>query len=116
MIKGIQVKLHPTKAQEVMFWKSAGCARFAYNWGLGLINDEYAKGVKLTATDARDRLTETKDSGLYEWIKDVSADAWRNSFQDLNNAFRRFYGNLKKGMSFHEAGYPNFKKKGKAQS
>lgn len=111
MIKGMMIKLYPTRVQEEMFRKSAGCARFAYNWGLALIKDEYANGVKLTAMDTRSRLTEAKDSGLYEWIKKVSADAWRNSFQDLNVAFKRFIGNLEKGMPFQEAGYPNFKKK-----
>ena len=111
MIKGMIIKLYPTKAQEEMFRKSAGCARFAYNWGLELIKESYDKGVKLSAIDARDKLKEVKDSGQYEWLGEISADVWRHSFQDLNTAFSRFYENLKKGMLFLEAGFPNFKKK-----
>lgn len=34
MIKAIKVRLYPTKKQEELMWKSAGVARFSYNWGL----------------------------------------------------------------------------------
>ena len=34
MIKAIKVRLYPTKKQEELMYKSAGVARFSYNWGL----------------------------------------------------------------------------------
>ena len=34
MIRGIKVKLYPNKEQEILFKKSCGLARYAYNWGL----------------------------------------------------------------------------------
>ncbi len=34
MIKAIKIRLKPTNEQEILMFKSVGCARFAYNWGL----------------------------------------------------------------------------------
>jgi putative transposase len=34
MIVGVKLRLKPTEKQEVMFWKSAGTARWAYNYFL----------------------------------------------------------------------------------
>ena len=34
MIKAIKIRLFPTKEQEILMFKSCGCSRFAYNWGL----------------------------------------------------------------------------------
>lgn len=116
MIKAVKIKLYPTKEQELMFIKSAGCARFAYNFGLALIQSEYKIGNSLSPTKARDILKAAKDNGEYEWIKEISADAWRNSFQDLKDAFANFYANLKRGLPFHEAGFPKFKKKHRSKS
>ena len=111
MIKSIKVKLYPTKRQEVMFRKSAGCARFAYNWGLSQIKTQYELGNKISPIDARSMLKTEKDTGNFEWLREVSADAWRNAFQDLKLAFVGFYRNLKQGVPFQKAGFPRFKKK-----
>ncbi|MGL4372244.1 MAG: helix-turn-helix domain-containing protein, partial [Turicibacter sp.] len=34
MIIGSKIKLTPTKEQEILFWKSVGTARWAYNYFL----------------------------------------------------------------------------------
>lgn len=34
MLKGFKTKLHPSNEQRTKFAQHAGCARFAYNWGL----------------------------------------------------------------------------------
>jgi len=31
---GTKIRLKPTKEQEILLWKSAGCSRFIYNWAL----------------------------------------------------------------------------------
>lgn len=46
MIRAIKVRLYPTKEQEILMWKSAGVARFAYNWGLAYLNNYYEENKK----------------------------------------------------------------------
>ena len=53
MIIAIKIKLKPTKEQEVLFWKSAGTARWAYNYFLCESENhysEYLKGNRKTKT------------------------------------------------------------------
>ena len=46
MILSIKVKLYPTKEQEDLMWKSAGVARFSYNWGLNYLEKLYKEENK----------------------------------------------------------------------
>jgi transposase len=43
MLKGFEVRLFPTEAQEQKFRQSAGTARWVWNWGVGFNRDIYAK-------------------------------------------------------------------------
>jgi putative transposase len=36
MLKGFKIRLFPTREQEKQLWKSAGVARWVWNWGLNL--------------------------------------------------------------------------------
>ena len=46
MIKSVKVRLRPNKEQEKQLWKSAGVARFAYNWALNKQKENYDNGGK----------------------------------------------------------------------
>ncbi|UZM97707.1 helix-turn-helix domain-containing protein [Lysinibacillus sp. MHQ-1] len=97
MIKAIKIKLYPTKEQESMLWKTANHARGAWNVGLGYIKDEYEKGNSVSTAQARQMITDAKKSNKdYLWLGEISADAWRNVFQDMTKAFKVFRENLKK--------------------
>jgi len=41
--KGFKFRIYPNKEQETFLMQSFGCARFIYNWGLSVKNEEYAK-------------------------------------------------------------------------
>lgn len=41
-----KIKLKPNNKQTTYFKKSAGVARFAYNWGLSQWKEQYAAGGK----------------------------------------------------------------------
>ena len=41
MILATKIKLKPTKEQEVLFWKSAGVARWSYNYFIAESNKHY---------------------------------------------------------------------------
>ena len=46
MIIATKIKLKPTKKQEVLFWKSAGTARWAYNYFLSESENHYSEYLK----------------------------------------------------------------------
>jgi putative transposase len=105
LIKAVKIRLRPTKEQEVLMWKSAGVARFAYNWGLTKITEAYKGGIKLKVKDARKSFNQLKKTKEYHWLKEVSAQVTQEAFQDLDNAFKRFFEK--------KADYPRYKSKKK---
>lgn len=46
MIKAIKIRLKPTNEQEILMFKSVGCARFAYNWGLAKWEEMNKQGIR----------------------------------------------------------------------
>lgn len=42
-IHSFKTELNPNNVQTTLLAKNAGCARFAYNWGLGLLKENYEK-------------------------------------------------------------------------
>ena len=47
MILAKKIRLKPTKEQEQQLWKSAGTARWIYNWTLERQQENYKKGGKV---------------------------------------------------------------------
>lgn len=43
IIRSYKTELHPNNAQATMLAKHAGCARFAYNWALATLKEQYEK-------------------------------------------------------------------------
>lgn len=108
MIKAIKVRLYPTKKQEELMWKSAGVARFSYNWGLHYLNKYYEDNKKsLSIGELRKIFTKLRKSDEFPWLKEVSAEIPQQALKDLGEAFGKFFNK--------EAEYPKFKKKGKCE-
>ena len=49
MIKSYKVRLEPTKEQEKIMFKTAGCARFVYNWCLAFQKERREQGEKFVS-------------------------------------------------------------------
>ena len=107
VIKVVKIRLKPTKEQEKLMWKSAGCARFTYNWGLAKANEDYKNGIKLSIPNIRRQFNALKKTDEFSWLNDVSAQITGQAFQDLKVAFDKFF----KG----EAKKPQFKSKRKSK-
>ncbi|WP_027624557.1 RNA-guided endonuclease InsQ/TnpB family protein [Clostridium lundense] len=104
MIKAIKIRLKPTNEQEVLMFKSAGCARFAYNWGLSKWEEMNKNGFKPSKVKIRAEFNNTiKKDREFVWLKEVSAQVTQHAFEDLNDAYNNFF----KGLSKH----PKFKTK-----
>ena len=46
MIKSYKVRLEPTKEQAEMMFKTAGCARYVFNWCIAFQKERYENGEK----------------------------------------------------------------------
>ena len=109
MIKGIKIRLYPTKAQEELMWKHIHASRFIYNYMLALQNERYENGEKhLYAFDMHKLLTPLKKQDEFAWLNEVSNYMLCASCVDLSDSFSRFF----KKQSKH----PRFKSRKKAKS
>lgn len=95
-----KIKLNPTVAQRIQLAKTAGCARYAYNWGLQKWNELYQAGERPNAYSLMRLWTQERP----EWSKEVSGTAERHAIMDLGIAFTNFFQK--------RADRPVFKKKG----
>ncbi|RDY22366.1 transposase, partial [Romboutsia maritimum] len=108
MIKAIKVRLYPTIYQEELMFKSAGIARFSYNWGLSFLNKYYEENNKsLFIGELRKEFTKLRNDNEFTWLKEVSSEIPQQALKDLGESFKKFF---KK-----ESLYPKFKKKGKCE-
>ncbi|MED1785410.1 transposase [Brevibacillus fortis] len=101
MILAKKVRLKPTPVQERQLWKSAGTARWAYNWTLAKQEENYRNGGKfLLDGDLRKELTQLKQTEEY-WLYDVSNNITKQAVKDACDAYKKFFKKL--------ADKPNFK-------
>ena len=99
-----RIKLNPTVAQRQQLAKTAGCARYAYNWGLQKWNELYQAGEHPNKYSISRLWTVERP----EWSKEVSSKAQRHALLDLGAAFTNFFQK--------RADRPSFKKKGDRDS
>jgi len=97
------IRLYPTESQETFFKKACGCARVAYNYGLGEYQKQRKEGGKPKISDIKKKFNQEKKT-LYPWMYETNKDANQQPFVNLQSAFSRFFK--------RRSGYPKFKKKG----
>lgn len=101
-----KIRLKPTKEQEIIFKRSAGAMRFAYNWALNKQKENYnANKPYIKVSDLRKQFTVLRNTKGFEWLKDVSNDIPKQAIKDADTSFKRFF----KGVS----NYPRYKRKHK---
>jgi putative transposase len=103
--KSRRYELKPNKTQRMMFARTAGCTRYAYNWGLAKAKEiKEATGKFPKSVELSRMLTLYKQEPEFVWLKEVQAVPLFNAIKDLDYAFKRFYKKQNK--------FPVFKKKG----
>lgn len=109
MIRGIKIRLYPTLEQEILFKKSCGLARYAYNWGLNYQQENYKKGNKYIKKGEMKKLFKKfrDETEEVKWIFECSSEIPDQALCDLDNAYHRFWNGISK--------FPNFKSKHKSQ-
>jgi putative transposase len=102
MILSKRIRLRPTPEQEQWLWRSAGAARWVYNWTLARQDENYRNGGKfLLDGDLRKELTKLKRTEEYVWLNEISAQTTKQAVKDACDAYKKMF----KGQS----GKPRFK-------
>jgi putative transposase len=96
------IALRPTTEQIQQFRCAAGCARFAYNWGLSRWKERYKAGGKPNWMSLQREFVSRIDAE-FPFMRAVPSSAYYQAFRHLGNAYSRFFKKL--------ADYPQFKLK-----
>jgi putative transposase len=117
VVRGYKTELSLNNEQRTACLKHAGCARFAYNWGLARKQAAYKAGEKVpSAIDLHRELNTLKPTD-YPWMYEVSKCAAQEALRDLDTAYKNFFRKAKlkaQGRYKGKLGFPKFKKKSKA--
>lgn len=113
VLQGFRYELDPNNAQRGLLLCHAGTARFAYNWGLGerirLLETLEGK-ARFTNAMAQHRALNRLKKSHFPWMYEVSKCAPQEALRDLDQAFRNFWRERKKGNK--RAGFPKPRRKG----
>ena len=118
MLSGTEVKLYPTKEQQIYLGKLFGCDRKVFNLSLAYAINEYEKKKKSVA-NLKDLghyfhnvLTKTKE---LEYLNEHNTKVLKQPLVDLCTAFTNFFKS-NKGERKGKSGFPKFKSKHDKQS
>ena len=109
MIIAHKIALDPNNAQATYFARTAGTARFAYNWALAEWQRQYAAWkqdqslLKPSQAALRQQLNAIKRA-QFPWMLEVTKNAPQMAIIQLGQAFQNFF--------VGRAQYPKFRKKG----
>ena len=119
---GYRLELKLTEAQRKLCSRSAGTARYAYNWKLDKLIREYESLVALKTMYDLPKVPNIMGSPISwhrdwvllknekPWIRETSKCCGQEALRNLGTAFQNFFKNPKK------MGYPKFKKRGDGDS
>ena len=97
----LQVRLYPTKEQEIFLNKSFGCVRFVYNYFLNRSQEEYKNEKKyFNCFNAQKELTKLKKLEEYKWLNEVNNSCLNISLAHLDNAYKNFYKAIKEKKNY----------------
>jgi len=79
-----KIRLLPTKEQEILFWKSAGVARWSYNYFLSesyrvyqeWLNDN-SKPKHISEQEVRKYINNVLKETTHTWLKDVGSNVMK---------------------------------------
>jgi len=105
-----KIRLFPTAEQEKLFWKSAGVARWSYNFFLSYNREKYNEWLKdntkekfISESDVRKYINNVLKKTTHTWLKEVGSNVMKQSVKDANNSLQRYFNKI--------SGYPKYKSK-----
>ena len=115
MYTAVKIRLIPTKEQEVLFWKSAGTARWAYNYFLEVNEKAYktwlenGKVGKRTVSDGEVRkyINNVLKKTTHKWLQEVGSNVMKQAVKDASIALKRYLAGV--------SGKPRFRSRHKSK-
>ena len=111
--QAFRYELDPNNRQRTLLRKSAGTARFAYNWALADRIERFEKSegrARFTSYVEQHRMLNRRKKTEFPWMYEVSKCCPQEALRDCERAFKNFWEGRKKGR---KVGFPKFKKKGR---
>src|SRR6266851_5596335 len=112
--RGYRAELDLNNKQITACKKYAGCARFAWNWGLKRKQEVYQQtGRSSSAMELHRELNALKPTD-FPWMYDCSKCAPQEALRDLDNAYKHFFRRVQlkqEGTWKGPLGFPTFKTK-----
>lgn len=114
MILSRKIRLKPTPEQEILFWKSAGVARWTFNFYLAeneRIWKEYLDSRKvgpksISESAIRKYINNELKPTTHKWLNEVGSNVMKQAVKDADRAQKDYLGGLR--------GKPHFKSKHKS--
>lgn len=95
MLIAKKIKLDPTPEQEILFWKSAGTARWAYNYYLSENEKYYRENHKtLKEGDCRKYINNVLKKTTHTWLKEVGSNVMKQAVKDAYGAWQNYFKGL----------------------
>ena len=112
ILRAYKTELDPTCKQVEKLLQHAGCARWAYNWGLRKKIEAFKlTGKSPTAIDLHRELNLLKklppEEGGVPWMYESSKCAPQEALRNLDSAYKSFFRRCKNGEK--KKGFPRFK-------
>jgi len=110
--QAFRYELDPNNTRRTLLVKSAGTARFAYNWALADRIKRFGQNegkARFTTAMEQHRLLNRLKATEFPWMYEVSKCAAQESLRDCERAFKNFWRGRKRGL---KTGFPKFKRKG----
>lgn len=98
MLRGKKIRLLPTPEQEILFWKSAGTSRWAYNYFLARNEEQYKtylangkKGKKSISEGViRKEINNQLKPTTHQWLKEVGSNVMKQAVKEAGRAMKKF--------------------------
>lgn len=108
MLFAKKIRLIPTNEQEILFWKSAGVARWAYNYFVAEQEKHYAQYLKnnkqgkpfIKETEVRKYINNVLKPTTHSWLKEVGSNVMKQGVKDANEAYQNYFKGLAKKPKF----------------
>jgi putative transposase len=102
-------RFYPTSKQEQQLARTFGCARYVWNWALGMKQEAFKERAKRISYPETDKsLTGLKQQGETSFLSEVSSVPLKQGLRHLDKAYTAFFrGNAK---------FPRFKSRKHRQS
>ena len=108
MLRAVKIRLLPTLEQEILFRKSAGVARWSYNYFLSENERVYQEtGKSISEGKVRKHINNILKKTTHKWLGEVSSNVMKQAVKDADIALKRFFKKI--------SDYPKYKSRHKSK-